>query len=383
MSSADADVIVLGAGAMGTAAAYHLAHRGARVVVLDRWSPPHTHGSSHGRTRIIREAYFEHPAYVPLVRRAYALWSDLERESGRRLFLRTGGLTLGAEHGILVPGALRSAREHGVWHETLTGREIARRFPALRADPDTIGVLEQRAGILFAESCVEAMRDGARAHDARLHYGERAQEWRVDGATVTVTTDRAAYHARRLILAAGAWLPVLAPSLGVELRVERQVAHWMAPGENPSLVDAGHLPVTLVEYDAGRMFYAIPDVGDGLKAAIHHDGPTVDPDVPPAPVTAAETEVLMRLVERFLPCAAGAVRDQSTCLYTNTPDGHFILDAHPGAPEVIVVSACSGHGFKFAIAIGEVLADIALNGEASIDLSPFRLSRFASERLDA
>src|SRR6185437_2904696 len=192
------------------------------------------------------------------------------------------------------------------------------------------------------------------------------------------TTDRGTYRALRAILAAGAWLAPLAPDLGVPLVVERQVIHWLTPRRHPERLTARHLPVAIWEYEPGRMFYVIPDVGDGLKAALHHQGPTVDPDAPAVPASEREQADVLALVERFVPDAAGIVSESATCLYTNTPDGHFILDAYPGAPDVLVASACSGHGFKFAPAIGEALADLALGTEPRVDLTAFRLSRFAT-----
>lgn len=376
MTHAEWDAIVVGAGAMGSAAAYALARRGARVLAIDRWSPPHARGSSHGRTRIIREAYFEHPVYVPLVRRAYELWAELERETGRTLFRRTGGLTLGEEQGVLVSGALRSAREHAVAHELLDAAEIRRRVPALEPPAGTVGVLEHRAGILFPERCVEALRSAARRHGAQLETDDRVLRWDVSSGFVTVSTDRGEHRARRVILTPGAWLARLAPALGVPLVVERQVIHWVTPRRHPERVSARHLPVAIWEYEPGRMFYVIPDVGDGLKAALHHQGPIVDPEAPAIPASPREQAAVLALVERYLPDAAGIVSESAACLYTNTPDGHFIVDAHPGVPEVIVASACSGHGFKFAPAIGEALADTALGTEPRVDLSAFRLARF-------
>lgn len=378
MTTIESDVVVIGAGAHGSAAAYALARRGVRVTAIDRFAPPHARGSSHGRTRIIREAYFEHPAYVPLVRRAYQLWAELERETGRTVFRRTGGLTLGAADGVLVSGARRSAREHAVEHEVLDAAELRRRVPALAPPPDTVGVLEHRAGILFPERCVEALRAAARQRGAQLLTEERVLRWEASSGFASITTDRGVHRARRVILAAGAWLAKLAPSLGVPLVVERQVIHWITPRKHPERVGARHLPVTIWEYAPGCMFYVIPDVGDGLKAALHHQGASVDPDAPVEPPTQAEQTGVLTLVERYLNDAAGIVSESATCLYTNTPDGHFVIDAHPDVPEVIVCSACSGHGFKFAPAIGDAVADLALGNEPSVDLAPFRLARFAA-----
>jgi len=373
---ADADVIVLGLGAMGSAAAWHLARRGARVLGVDRWTPPHAAGSTHGRTRVIREAYYEAPAYVPLVRRAYELWTALERESGRTLFRRTGGIMLGASDGELVSGARRSAREHALPHEDLSAADVRRRLPILALPDDMVGLWEPRAGILFPELCVSTVLDLAQRHGAVLRLGERVVRWHVGGDAVVVTTDRAHLRARRLVLAAGPWLPSLAPDLSVPLAVERQVMHWFAPRARAELFRAEGCPVLMVEHAPGRMFYTIPDVGHGVKAAVHHDGDPADPDAPRLPVQAQETRVLRELLDRFLPDANGPLLAAETCLYTNTPDRHFLLGAHPAHPQVIVASACSGHGFKFASVVGEIVADLALDGGTAHDITPFGFARF-------
>ena len=240
MTHADWDAIVVGAGAMGSAAAYALARRGVRVLAIDRSAPPHAHGSSHGRTRIIREAYFEHPVYVPLVRRAYELWAELERETGRTLFRRTGGLTLGEEQGVLVAGALRSAREHGVEHELLDAAEIRRRVPALAPPAGTVGVLEHRAGILFPERCVEALRS-RRASTARSSKSsERVLRWDVSSESSPVR--RTSAHPALVAYPHPAPGSLDSPRLGIPLVVERQVMHWVTPRRHPERVSARHLP---------------------------------------------------------------------------------------------------------------------------------------------
>jgi sarcosine oxidase len=373
-----ADVIVAGAGAMGSAAASALARRGARVFVVDPWATPHAHGSSHGRTRIIREAYFEHPAYVPLVQRAYERWAAMERASGRTLFRRTGALMLGPADGTLVAGALRSAREHGLPHEVLPANEVRRRFPGYEPPDGTVGVVEPRGGILFVEVCVETMLALARHHGAVVHFGERVTHWHAEGGGVSVTTTRALYRARRLVLAAGAWLPTLVPELGPVLAVERQLIHWFEPSAPAERFTAARAPVTIWEFAPGRVMYTIPDVGHGLKAAIHHGGKLVDPTAPREPVQESETREIRTLLGQLLPGANGRLLEATTCLYTNTPDGHFIVDAHPEHPEVILVSACSGHGFKFASAIGEMVAELALERESEADRSLFRYGRLAT-----
>jgi len=203
------DAIIVGLGAMGSAVAYHLAQRGKCVLGLDRFAPPHTLGSSHGQTRIIREAYFEHPVYVPLVQRAYELWSELEKQTGRCLFRQTGGLMIGRADGVVVAGAKRSAQEHSLQHEVFSAAEVRTRFPALQPRDDMIAVWEPRAGILFPELCVEAHLTMARKQGADLRSDEAALSWEADGSAVRVVTSKAAYHAGQLVLSAGSWIQSL------------------------------------------------------------------------------------------------------------------------------------------------------------------------------
>lgn len=375
------DVAIIGLGAMGSAALWRLARRGARVVGIDRWAPPHVAGSTHGHTRIIREAYFEHPLYVPLVQRAYRLWDELERLSGDELFRATGGLMLGPARGTLVAGALRSAREHGLAHELVDAREVARRFPALAPAEGDVGVIEPRAGLLFPERGVRAMLDAAYALGAASGTGVRAASWRADAGGVTIATNDGDVTAARLIIAAGAWMSALVPELAASLSVMRQMGHWFIPRAHPERFGADRLPVMLWEHAPDHFFYSLPDVGDGLKASIHHEGRVVDPDAPREPVSSQETAQIRALLERLMPDGAGRVRETSTCLYTNTPDGHFAIGHHPAHANVVIASPCSGHGFKFAPAIGDLLADLAMDGGTGFDLSPFALGRLWGREL--
>ncbi len=421
------DVVVAGLGAAGSAAAYHLARRGVRVIGVDRFAPPHAMGSSHGRSRIIREAYFEHPLYVPLVRRAYAGWEELESSSGRRIYLRTGGLMLGPEDGTVVAGARRSALEHGLPFEELTSEEIRRRFPAWRLPDDVVGIFEPRAGMLDPEAAIEAHLELARRHGADLRFGEAIVSWRADGDGVEVATSRGTYRAARLVLAVGAWTPrVLAP-LGLPLVVERNVVAWFdttseragaragspdllrvrtgspdrvqgragsperargragspARGAQPTpaaddvadLFSPERFPVFIHEFRPGVAWYGFPDVGDGVKAGIHHSGEATDPETDLREATERDVARIRALVRAHLPAADRPLREAAVCLYTNAPDHHFLLDRHPDHSSVLVVSPCSGHGFKFAPAIGEVVADLALDGRTRFDLTPFRIDR--------
>jgi sarcosine oxidase len=371
------DVIVVGLGAMGSATLYELSRRGVRAVGVDQFAPPHTLGSTHGRTRIIREAYFEHPLYVPLVRRAYELWAELERESGRTLFHQTGGLMIGPADGALVAGARRSAEEHGVPHEMLTATEVRRRWPALDPADEHVALFELRAGLLLPEACVETYLMLATRHGAAVRTEERVLAWRADGELVTVTTNAATYRARRLVLSAGAWLTELVADLALPLSVERQMFHWFEPASSPELHAAGRCPLALWEFERDRMVATFPDLGDGVKIGIHHEGEITDPASVRRATTREEDAEIRTLLSRLIPRAAGRQTEARVCLYTNTPDHDFLIDTHPAQPSVLVVSPCSGHGFKFASAIGEIAADIATGG-TRFDLAPFRLSRFAT-----
>ena len=352
---------------MGSAAVYHLAKRGARVLGLDRFRPPHALGSSHGQTRIIREAYFEHPAYVPLVQRAYTLWKELEIESRAQLFLQTGGLMIGEPNGVVVAGSRLSAQTHRLPYEELSATEIHKRFPALRPSENMVGVLEPRAGILFPEKCVAAHLGHAKG--AQLNYDEPVLRWRVDHEGATVTTDKGEYACANLVLSAGSWINQLVPEL--PLVVERQVLFWFA-ADQQGLFQPERCPIHLWEHTPGKYFYGFPDVGNGLKIAGHHEGEITQPDRINRTVSATEVAEMQKVARRYLPSLTDRCLDSVVCMYTNTPDGHFLIDRHPAHPQVLLVSPCSGHGFKFSAAIGETVADLVINGRSKFDLSLFR-----------
>lgn len=377
------DTIIVGLGAMGSAAAFHLARKGARVLGLDRYRPPHGLGSSHGHSRIIRQAYFEHPQYVPLVRRAYECWSELEALSGQPLFVRTGGLMIGAPDGDVVRGALLSAREHGLKHELLSSVEIRARYPVFKVPDDAVGVWEPDAGFLRPESCVAAHLRHAETLGASLHYDEPAISWSAEDSGVRVVTARDRYLARHLVIAAGAWTAQLAQNALPPLVIERCVQHWFQPAYDPSRFDSNHFPVFIWEYDRHSTWYGIPSdaalaAAPGVKLALHHQGATSETAERVSREITDDDEAAVRvLVRRFLPDADGPVSRSTVCLYTNTPDEDFVIDAPAGSPQTIIVSACSGHGFKFSSAIGEAVAELVLDGRSTLDLTPFRLARFS------
>ncbi|HZS57726.1 MAG TPA: N-methyl-L-tryptophan oxidase [Gemmatimonadaceae bacterium] len=358
------DVIVVGLGAMGSAIAFELARRGKRVLGVDRWEPPHTYGSTHGKSRIIREAYFEDPGYVPLVARAFEKWEEIERLSGRRIFERTGGLMLGPASGRLVSGALASAKTHGLQHEVVDAAAVSRRVPGLRAMADMVGVVEPRAGALRPEVAVSAYLELARNHGARIVTGERVTGWDDRDGLLRVTTAHETYTGERLVIAAGAWTSDLVRDLRVTLRVERQVQHWFRPATPTDLFAPERFPVVICEYAPGRYWYAIPGRDEGLKIAIHHEGAIVNPEHVDRNVGAEEVEYVRALLRTYMPSADGALIESSVCLYTNTPDERFLVETHPTHSNVEIVSACSGHGFKFASAIGEIVAERVTGGSA-------------------
>jgi sarcosine oxidase len=368
------DVIVIGLGVMGSATLDALARRGRRVLGLDRFEPPHARGSSHGRSRVIREAYFEHPLYVPLVRRAYELWHELERDRDARLFTQTGLLSLGPPEGTVVAGARVSARQHAIQHQELEAREIHRRWPVLQVPPDAKAIHETRAGLLAVEPCIEALLQRAAAGGAAWRTRETVRGWTATPAGVEVQTGRGSYSAGALVISAGAWATSLLPGLAVPLRVERRVVHWFAPVRSPGALRAGHCPIVLWEHVPGKMFYTTPDTGDGVKASLHNDGEETSPEEVRPP--SADDETASRaLLGRLMPDAAGETLDARTCLYTTTPDGHFLVDRHPAHPQVVIASPCSGHGFKFAPAIGELVSDMLAGAQGP---APFAMARLGA-----
>jgi sarcosine oxidase len=371
------DVAVVGLGAMGSATAYNLAKRGRRVVAFDRFAPPHTLGSTHGRTRIIREAYFEHPLYVPLVRRAYELWDELGRAAGRILFKKTGGIMIGPESGALVAGARASASEHRIPHRTLSAAAIRMHFGVFEPLDEWMGVVEPRAGVLFAELCVQSFIELATRAGAAVHYNDPVVRWEADGEGVTVRTAHGVYRADRLVLAAGPWMREMVSDLVLPLAVERQMQHWFEPAAFPRLFSPDRCPVTLWEYAPGKIFATLPDFGEGVKIIIHHEGELTTAETVRREISPDEDARILDLLRRFIPEAKGRQLEKSVCLYTNTPDSHFLIDAHPLHPQVVIASPCSGHGFKFASVIGELLADVTTGVAPRFDLAPFGLRRFA------
>ena len=370
------DAIVLGVGGVGSAALYHLARRGLRVLGLDRFSPGHDRGSSHGGTRIIRQAYFEHADYVPLVLRAWELWAELGQRSGEPMFEEVGLLQVGPPEGDVVKGILGSARKHALDVEELDAGDIVRRWPGFRVPKGMVGVYERRAGYLHVERCVLAHVAEAVAAGAELACDRTALSWRSEGSGIAVSTDREEICASKLVIAAGPWAAELLADFAVRLEVLRKPVFWLATRDD-SYRPARGCPCYLYELPEG-IFYGIPQLdGRGVKVAEHTAGRAVaDPLYVDRDLNADDRNRVTRFAAEYLPHATDEVRDHSVCMYTMTPDRHFIIDHHPSFPQVIIVAGLSGHGFKFVPVLGEVAADLVIDGTTTLPIDFLRMSRF-------
>ncbi|MCS6915573.1 MAG: N-methyl-L-tryptophan oxidase [Myxococcales bacterium] len=360
------DFIVIGIGGMGGAALYHLAQRGVRVLGLERFSIGHDRGSSHGGTRIIRRAYFEHPAYVPLLIRAYHLWQELEAQTGQVLLHRCGLLVCGPADGAVVAGVRRSAREHGIVVEELTPEEAGSRFPGFSVSKELTVLLEPEAGFLRVEACVRAHVMQALARGAELHEGERVHRVTADGTGVVIETDNGRYSAAGAVICGGPYSGTLLAELGLPLQVRRKLMFWYGVTEPAYRLERG-CPTFAFDTPNG-FFYGFPVHGpEGLKVAEHTGGAEVaDPDMLDRSLRPGDEEPVRAFLVRHLPQAAQApLQAHEACMYTMTPDEHFVIDRHPQHPQIVYAAGFSGHGFKFASVIGEVLADLAASGRTS------------------
>lgn len=359
------DVIVVGLGGMGSAAVAHVSSRGKRVLGLEQFQPGHDQGSSHGRSRVIRLAYFEDPAYVPLLRRAYELWRRLEAHTGRRLLQLTGGLMIGRPDSEVFAGSLRSAREHGLAHQVLDAAAIRQRVPAFTPSPDTVALFEDDAGVVFPEEAIRAHLDVAVDNGAHVHFDERVEGWEPHADRIDVRTSRGRYSCERLILAPGAWASGLFKIDWLPLEVEPQQLHWFEPAGGDAGFRPARFPIYIWDVGDGVQFYGFPSDDEGrVKVAFFR--------------SKVKGEDAMRSALR--PCIPaignGTLIETVSCKYTLTPDHHFVIGAHPDQPKVTIASPCSGHGFKFASVIGEILADVSLDGASRHPIALFDPVRF-------
>ncbi|MFF3614276.1 N-methyl-L-tryptophan oxidase [Streptomyces sp. NPDC002580] len=376
------DVIVIGLGGMGSAAAHHLSARGSRVLGLEKFGPVHDRGSSHGGSRITRQSYFEDPAYVPLLLRAYELYDELERATGRDIATLCGGVMVGLPDSRTVSGSLLSARRWDLPHEMLDAAEIRRRFPTLNPHDDEVALFEARAGLVRPENTVAAHLQLATRQGADLRFDEPMTHWEPYRDGVRVHTAGHTYTAGQLVICPGAWAPRLLTDLGVPFRIERQVMYWFQPtgGVGP-FVPERH-PIYIWEDAAGVQVYGFPSIDGpalGAKVAFFRKGVECTPEDIDRTVHADEVRAMADHMSRCVPDLPGAFLKATTCMYSNTPDEHFVIARHPAHPESVTV-ACgfSGHGFKFVPVVGEILADLALDGSTEHPIGLFDPHRLAT-----
>jgi sarcosine oxidase len=370
------DVIVVGLGGMGSACCWQLARRGLRVLGLDAFELGHTMGSSHGVNRIIRKPYYENPAYVPLVLRAYELWRDLEAASGEAILHVTGGIDAGPVDSKTFLGAVEACRIHDIAHEVLDGADLRARFPAFNLPAGTMAVFCPDSGFVLSELAIRTHLRLAESLGAHLHRPEAVLGWEPTVSGIAVTTGQGRYEAGHLVLAAGAWMADLVPQLRSVAVPERQVVGWFEP-QVPELFQVGRFPVFTMKMPEGE-FYGFPDFGlPGLKIGRHrHRHEATTPQTVDRIVHAADESMLRDAIRRYLPSADGPMCRAAACLYTNTPDEDFIIDRMPGHNNVVLLSPCSGHGYKFCSVVGELTADLVTEGRTALDIDFLSLGRF-------
>lgn len=373
------DVVVIGTGGVGSAACYHLARRGARVLGIDQFPGGHDQGSSHGETRVIRQAYFEHPDYVPLLLRAYELWRELERETGADLLHQVGLLQVGPPDGAVVRGVLEAARLHGLKVESLSGEEVPRRFPGFRAAEGAVGVFEPAAGYLRVERSVLTHLAAAKSCGAEFRFGVTAQGFEQTGSGVRVVTDEGDFAAGKLVVTAGPWAPQLLADVGVPLVVRRKHLYWFPTSDRSYHEDNG-CPTYLYDVPSG-VFYGFPQIdASGVKMAEHSGGAIVtDPKNDPRLLDEADLARVETFQAEYLPGVGRPMQRRGVCFYTMTPDEHFLIDRHPSNDNVFFTAGLSGHGFKFTSVLGEVMADLALSGQTKLPVEFLGLRRFAGK----
>jgi sarcosine oxidase len=371
------DVIVVGVGGMGSAAAFHVARRGARVLGLEQFEIPHDKGSSHGLNRIIRLAYWEDLSYVPLLRRAYELWRELEDLGGEPLLTITGSVDAGEPNSRPIRGVLQACEQFDLRHDVLESGALRERFPGYQLPENLVGVFQPDGGYLFSERCIVAHTNAAKRNGAIVHTNERVIAWDRVSDQIVVRTDRSSYLTRRLVVTAGPWVGQVVGALRPMITVERQVVLWVRP-RVPEHFQPGRFPVFYLHGDEGS-FYGLPLIGDhGMKIGkYHHLGQVVDPDSVDRVGHDEDEAPLRRALARYFPDADGPTIALQTCLFTNTADEHFIIDALPQEPGVFVAGGFSGHGYKFCSVVGEILADLALDGATRHDISLFSARRFS------
>jgi sarcosine oxidase len=375
------DVIVIGLGSMGSTAAYQLAKRGQRVLGLEQFGPAHDLGSHHGGSRVIRQSYFEDPAYVPLLLRAYELWDEIERESGEEILTITGGVMMGPPESLTVTGSIESSKQWNLNYEVLDAADIRKRFPVFTPSPNTLGLYEEKAGFVRPERSVYSHLLQAEKYGAELRFFESVLSWEAhpSGEGVRVVTNNGTYEAGKLVISAGAWAPQMLKDLGISLQVERHIQMFFEPTEGIEPFRIGKHPIYIWEADDYVQLYGFPSSGiggEGAKVAFFRKGQPCTPETIDRIVHDHEVEMMREYLAQGLPQLNGRFLQGKTCMYTNTPDEHFVISEHPNHPQVAVAAGFSGHGFKFASVVGEILADIVIDGKTNHPIDLFSPQRF-------
>jgi sarcosine oxidase len=375
------DVAVVGLGGMGAAALSHFARRGVRAIGIERFERLHENGASQGQTRIIRKAYFEDPAYVPLLERAYELWRNLETESRRKLLDLVGILMVGTPDQEGISGALRSARQYDLPLDVYDADQIARRFPGTMPHPDEVGLLEHDAGIVFPEPGVDAHLDVASGRGAEMRFSTRVLNWeKRDGGHRLFLDDGSSLEAARVVFCSGMWTGGLLRELELPLRVQRNVQVWFEPATTH--YDRGIFPTFFLERpEFPAPLYGFPTIDGTLKAALHRFGDSADPERPDRRIRDSDVTMVGTTLEQWMKGAAGSYARARACMYTLTPDGNFIVDTHPSDASVTIACGFSGHGYKFCPVVGEIVADLALEGGTLYEVGFLSIKRFSQSSM--
>ena len=369
------DVIIIGLGAMGSATSMFLSHNGIKVIGFDSYSPPHEFGSSLGHTRVIREAYHEGTTYVPIVQRAYEIWFEMNENSKVPIIETYGGLLIGPKTGD-IENALKSANKYDIPIKKMTNDEISQKFSVLNPPKEYIGLLESRGGAVFVENSINHMLNTALNNGSIHKYNERVVRWSKKSNYYLVETNLGNYKAEKLVFSSGAWITKLIPTLKLPIKIERQVLFWFSPRKNPDKFKSINMPNSGWDLDNGLSFYTMPNLENrGFKVAMHHNGEFVDPDTLIRESNDSDLKMVRDFLEEYIPDGNGELIDSKVCMYTDTPDQDFLIDSHPDDENIIICSPCSGHGFKFTPAIGEICSSLIINNSTNFDLDKFSLER--------
>lgn len=377
-SLCDYETIIIGAGSMGMAAGYYLARNGIKTLLIDSFNPPHSNGSHHGETRIIRHAYGEGRWYVPLALRSQMLWEELEKESGQNLFANTGVLGFGSKDSEFIHEAIASAKTYSLPIELLKGVDVAKRWPGISVPDDFVSFYEPTSGVLFSDECVKAYRDLALKHGVDLMVNARVEDIYVNDTSniVTISTNTTRVTARHLIVTGGAWSGELLSKIGVNLPLQptRQTVAWFEADE--AIYNYHKLPAFFVDVPLGK-YYGFPSFGSGVKVGRHDYGNKITPDTIDRKFGALSTDdkFIREFLELYMPGVSRDLIQGKVCMYTKTPDDHFLLDLHPKYNFIAIAAGFSGHGFKFSSVIGEILSQLVISGKTEYDLSMFSITR--------